>query len=233
MSDEVNGQVLAYCSQCEIPFPFAKALDGSVSIGLPGQDLYIGSMTFGSDGLHIEGSTATCPRCGNMGSIPDGSYRFMRDSIRLIRGLTREDASTTVAVLRQIHAGVDASNELLEGLPEQTRELIAKARKSDNFKFIISILLALLIYFASTRATGQLTSDVQHLTSEVQQLSTQVHATNEYERCLVEQLGPTIREMSSQALSGKEQVSQRPIRKTDPCWCGSRRKFQKCHGRKK
>jgi outer membrane murein-binding lipoprotein Lpp len=127
---------------------------------------------------------------------------------------------------------VDASNELLEGLPEQTRELIVTARKSDNFKVIISILLALLLYFASNRATGQLTSDVQHLTSDVQQLSTEVHAANEYERCLVGQLGPTIREMNSQSLSGKDQVSQQFIRKTDPCWCGSERKFQRCHGRK-
>jgi hypothetical protein len=71
VSDQVNGQVLAYCSQCEIPFPFAKALDGSAAIGLPGQDLYIGLMTLGSDGLHIEGSAATCPRCGNMSSISD------------------------------------------------------------------------------------------------------------------------------------------------------------------
>jgi hypothetical protein len=233
VSDQVNGQVLAYCSQCEIPFPFAKAHDGSFGIGLPGQSLYIGSMTLGSDGLQIEGSTATCPRCGNMASIPDGSYKFIRDNIRLIRGLTREDASTTVEVLRQIQAGVDASNELLEGLPEQTRELIAKAQKSENFRFLISALLALLLYFASTRATGQLTSDDQHLTSEVQQLSTEVRATNEYERCLVEQLGPMIREMNSQSVTGKEQVAQRSIRKTDPCWCGSRRKFQKCHGREK
>jgi hypothetical protein len=232
MSDQANGQVLAYCSRCEIPFPFAKAVGGSVAIGMPGQDLYIGSMTLGSDGLHVEGSTATCPRCGNMGSITDGSYRFIRDNIRLIRGLTREDASTTVEVLRQIHAGVDANNELLDALPEETRELIAKAQKSDNYKFIISILLALLLYFASVRAIGQLTSDVQDLTGDVQQLSTEVHATNEYERRLMEQLGPTIRQINSQSLLGNEHVSQRIIRRTDPCWCGSERKFHKCHGRK-
>jgi uncharacterized protein YecA (UPF0149 family) len=120
---------------------------------------------------------------------------------------------------------------LLETLPEQTRELIAKARKSDNFKFIISILLALLIYFASTRGDGQSTNDVQHLTNDVEQLSKQLQASNEYEQCLIDQLGPTIRDMSSSSESEKERP-QRPVRKQDPCWCGSERKFHKCHGRK-
>jgi hypothetical protein len=231
VSDQANGQVVAYCSQCQIPFPFATTRDGSIAIGLPGQDLYIGSMTFGPEGFQIEGSTATCPRCKTSASIPDGSYRVLRDNIRLIRGLTREDASTTAEVLRQIRSGVDASNELLATLPDQTRELIAKARKSDNFKFIVSILLALLIYFASTRGDGQTTNDIQHLTNDVQQLSKQLQVSNEYEQCLIEQLGPAIRDMSS--LSEPEVGrSLRSVRKSDPCWCGSNRKFQNCHGRK-
>ncbi len=59
---------------------------------------------FGS-GMHLDNvaladlagiQAGPCPRCGNMGHIPDGSYKFIGDVTELLRGATARAAPEIV-----------------------------------------------------------------------------------------------------------------------------------------
>jgi hypothetical protein len=73
-------------------------------LGPGGQDVYINMQQHGPT-VKLEGSEARCPSCGNMGRIRDGFYDtvlgIVRESVRVLRTLTPEEAAALAKLLQQ------------------------------------------------------------------------------------------------------------------------------------
>src|SRR5881227_499873 len=79
--------VLAVCDTCGTAFPSGIFIENSTDITMAGN------------------RSGPCPRCGGMGSIPDGRYDATRDSIRIMA-----TSATSLESLRRLEAVLRAVN---------------------------------------------------------------------------------------------------------------------------
>ncbi|MBI3880150.1 MAG: SEC-C domain-containing protein [Verrucomicrobia bacterium] len=160
-----------------------------------------------------------CPKCGGMGKVPDGSYEFIDNSIRLLSGpgitighlkklaaiVLRAKQTNAVAetVRSDVKKDLPELSHLAEALPKTRAELYA-------FLSLLVALIALLLKAEKSEPKQSVTAE-QVINSVVIQNSS----------------GGTVNLNSGK--SGKK--SGVKIGRNDSCPCGSGKKFKHCCGK--
>ena len=113
----------------------------------------------------LQGNLSQCPKCGAMGSVPDGQYNFYQDTIEFLGG--PEWAATDLrAALRVLEKARDEQTDIAELTKELEREAPALAaitrllpeNKSQAYQLIGLILLALNILLSQCTGVSETVS---------------------------------------------------------------------------
>lgn len=170
------------------------------------------------------GNRSQCPRCGYMGSIPDGLYDTFGDTLRILATTPRSAASLEhlAAVLRSAQeqgkdreataATIESEVPEFAGLAGGLRQL-----KGWSIHEWLSLLLPCLLAFLFRLPTSS-TSVTQ------QQLDQLVHE-------FVQALPPP--DPSPKTAPSPEPVTHSAplaVRPNDRCPCGSGNRYRHCHG---
>ena len=195
--------VLAVCDTCGTAFPSGIFIENSTDITMAGN------------------RSGPCPRCGGMGSIPDGRYDATRDSIRIMA-----TSATSLESLRRLEAVLRAVNR-----PGVSGQAVADAIKSkapefnalapvvqrggiDVGKWILVLLTAILVW--------------QGMRAE----SANKGATTEQIREIYRQVFQQTQAAPLPPVNRVPLISPRPPpSRNGPCFCGSGKKYKRCHGR--
>ena len=243
--------VLAWCPVCEAPFHAGEFGGGVMALGPRGQDVYIGRMRQTAQGeVDLRGSTAKCPVCDNMGQIQDGLYDtvlgVVRESARIFRSLTTEESAALAEVLRQRQQGQVDDAAVVAATPSEAKDWIGKVLKRVDKKFWISILLAVLLAVQSNLSADSSTQSIQaevarseHSThQQIGRINRQDEQLRELVQELLNRLGPeepgksqVRKPAAAKALppvATRQPPDTMPTRNA-PCWCGSGRRFKRCH----
>src|SRR5438132_7871534 len=99
--------VLAVCDTCGTPFPSGFFFENSSDITMVGN------------------TSGPCPKCGGMGTVPDGRYDATGDSIRILATSAR-----SIESLRRLESTLRGVNR-----PGVTGQAVAAAIKSQSPEF--------------------------------------------------------------------------------------------------
>lgn len=154
-----------------------------------------------------------CPSCGGRGHVPDGVYEFVGDAVRWLTG-----PGTSYAQLRRLqdilHAVrsrersiEDAGEEVERELPQFTAVFDWLRRRENRMEVATwaAILIAILAWLCPM--------------SEDPAQPVAAPPTVNAERVL--------RNAAEQAL---RPVPSHKVGRNEPCYCGSGKKYKKCHG---
>ena len=177
--------------------------------------------TSGPQNVNITNSKyGPCPRCGSMGIIPDGTYRFVGSTISLLTG-----PSSSVRLLRKVETILKAArkakhskNRILKDV-EQTSPQIASALRTvpaiDNLPAWLSVIIT-LVMLALQIHLGYLKQD-------------------ESKDRFIEYLLEENRALKSKSIAPLDEPTHQPFVRTkkkvgrnDKCPCGSGKKYKKC-----
>lgn len=123
----------AFCTKCENVFSSGFIFGGT------------------SRNITLQGNLASCPKCGGIGIVPDGTYDFIEDTIHILSG-----PETTLDSLRRLKSILEKAKEedrepqevaatIKREIPEQS--LIAdnlEKEKKDKFRFQITLMVAIV-----------------------------------------------------------------------------------------
>ncbi len=231
--------ILASCSACGRSFVAGQFGADGMALGIAGQSVYIEHLESGPGGVQMQGVAASCPYCGGVGNIPDGTYQYVRDGLRVLRQLTPAEARDLLQALKRYQDGAADEAEVQSHTPAAAVSLVRRAVDNADKKFWITILLTILLYVLSNRSASQ---DHQQL----QQQITQMQKVDEHQLQVEQEIAKMIQEAEHsqpQVVATKSSPSRaRPPstsvvqpehlpNKNDPCWCGSGRSFKRCHKR--
>jgi len=163
-----------------------------------------------------------CPRCGGMGSIPDGRYDATHDTIRIMATSTRsiESLRRLETVLRALDrpgvSGAAVAAAIQRQAPEFSALVPVVQRGGFDVKGWLGIILAAILVMYATwdrfdpANKGATPEQIREIYRQVIQQT---------------QAAPT-----SSTMNRVPPVSPRPSRNS-LCRCGSGKKFKRCHGR--
>jgi hypothetical protein len=211
-----------------------------MALGLGGQSVYIGHMQGKGPGVvELEGVQVSCPRCGSMGSIPNGTYDFVRKGMRLLRDLTPQQSRTLAESLRQFQADPSTEIEVDDALPEDTKAFLLSVFQKADKKFWAGILVGMLAvvlgYLGTKDIVGAIGENRAVATQQFQQL-------DENDRAVCQELAEIMKAVDANRPVAARTPPARAVppptstavpaelpNKNDSCWCGSGRKFKRCH----
>ncbi len=252
MSTDANAcAVVAWCETCELPFPAGKLGAGDFALGVRGQDVSVSKMRVDRAGVvSIQGSTASCPTCGNMGTIPDGLYDtisgVVRQSAKVFRSFSPEEAARFITALRKCERNEIDDDAVVAAAPPAARKwmkdtLKLVVRRDILIPILISVLIAVCGAYLSDVATQQIESAIQHSNASTHQQVKKLDHRVEHLNGLVKIMLKEVEQENGQSISPKISSSraQPPMTSGSPpdttpnrnaaCWCGSGRKFKRCH----
>ncbi len=136
-----------------------------------------------SSGIYIENATSVtlagntagpCPRCGDMGHVPDGTFNFTEDTIELLQGPRRtvSELQNLAEILRQARERHASTEEVAETIrresPQLTRlaDLLPRTR-SELYGFI-QIVLAVIAIVLTQAAVQRI--DIQEVDVDIDQV---------------------------------------------------------------
>ena len=208
----------------------------------------------GGGTVKMEDVEAACPYCGAVGRVPDGIYDFVRESVRLLRQVNREEALSLIDVLQRYEQDESSDEEVAAAAPAEVRSFIREVLAKADKKFWIGIILTLLIViyqkYDSSVSTTAIQNDISRnsevlrqqlnqLSENDQRLSQQLHQLDENHRQLSLQVSDILNELQEEPASCPTARSSPPAtsldpperlpNKNDPCWCGSQRAYKRCH----
>lgn len=185
----------AICNKCGIVFDSSFELSGNISIIMEGC------------------SSGPCPKCGSMGSIPNGMYKFINGVLSLLNSdnYSRSDLIYLTNELKKIkdnRSSIDeVALELEENSPKfsQILELLPKNReeKRSDLQFWISTIISVIMLFISIKPS---TPSIN--IEQVINVMYQVGESKEYDYI----------------------IKYNDIKRNDKCPCGSGLKVKRCHG---
>jgi SEC-C motif len=232
--------IVASCPKCGLMFPVSRAGPAGIAIGLPGQSLQIGKMYSTGSGLMIEDSTASCPKCGTPGRIPDGLYTFVREGFTFARSLTPSEAVAVVQALRAYRGGDASEEEVVAAAPPASATFLVSLLTKLDKKFWAGILLALILALWAKADTSHISLEDAAIEQQLQQISEEEQAISSELSHLDPQAdeesrapSPAVRSPTPRAIPPETNLqppSMLPA-KNDPCWCGSGRRYHRCHRR--
>jgi uncharacterized protein YecA (UPF0149 family) len=173
-----------------------------------------------------------------MGRIPDGTYQYVREGIRVLRQLTPGQAQGLLQALKRYQDGNADEAEVQANTPAAAESVVRKAIANADKKFLVTILLTILLYLASSRSSSQGEHQLQQQIAQAQRVDAhqlQVEqeilkmiqsAEDEQPRQVDEKQAPPSRATPPETSVVKPDHLPN---KNDPCWCGSGRSFKRCH----
>jgi hypothetical protein len=194
--------VLAVCDSCGTAFPSGIFIENSTDITMAGN------------------TSGPCPRCGGIGHVPDGRYDATRDSIRIMATSAKsaESLQRLESVLRGVNRPGVSGRAVAEAIRTQAPEFsalapIAERRGFDVTPWILILLTAILVW--------------QGMRAESAANATQEQIREIY-RLVIQRTQPS----PSPTTNRVPLVSPRPSpSRNGPCFCGSGKKYKRCHGR--
>jgi len=123
---------------------------------------------FGSEGF-IGGNNAKnititgvkvgpCPKCGGMGSIPDGVYDIQDDMLKVIKasGASPETLQGLIGLLEALRRGEASSSQVMDRVEQEAPALAPTVRKalskSDPATWIAVLIAIIALYLQATAA---------------------------------------------------------------------------------
>jgi hypothetical protein len=195
------------------------------------------SMGVGASGLQIVGGRSSCPVCGKMGVIPDGSYSAPTESIIALRSLGNERLNAVVQVLRRSKTATadEIVSRIQQEVPEAADavETLVKwglGARSGTLAAWVAVIIMLLTVKSQTSTQNTVNNTVNNtVIVEASPPLSEDDLKNLIERKIAEAMEgrPPVRPTSN--TSRIEPLSPTPGR-NDPCHCGSGRRFKHCHG---
>ena len=156
-----------------------------MTLGERGQGVYIGHMSDTLGGVNLQDSMAQCPVCGTMGRIQDGLYDtvlgVVKESVRIFRSLTPEEAATLADALRKHRQDQADEETVVEASPPEAKGWIKQVLSKADKKFWAGILLSVLVAVqsniagdASTQSIGSVIAGSAHATQQqIEQINKQ------------------------------------------------------------
>ncbi|WP_416392516.1 SEC-C metal-binding domain-containing protein [Burkholderia sp. LFS061] len=206
---ELMAVIPAICDRCGTAFPSGFWMDGNTS------------------GITFTGSkSGPCPKCGGVGSIPDGVYALVNGLIQFARagGLPAE----RLAMLSEVATAARAQNWSREQFTDEAERRAPGAasllswmpeNKSEWYTFIGILITVLALLQASS---GYTLKDLISAGAEqpAAARSSQAPSTSNTPRALPQQA----RDPGMMRIGNK-------VGRNELCPCGSGIKFKRCHGR--
>ena len=182
-----------------------------------GSGLYFENTT----NVTLSGNRAECPRCHNMAAIPDGLFNFLNDTIEIIKApkitVTKlEYYRNLVGKLKEEKADFEeVKSELNENAPELSKliDFLPKTR-SELYTFL-ALILATITFTLNQLNKNE---DKTNITNEI----------NVYN--VIEYYNMNYTKTDDSVINSKP-IKKRKVGRNDPCFCGSKLKFKKCHGK--
>ena len=188
----------AFCGSCGLVFPSGIVIENST-------------------GISLSGVGARCPRCGGIGSVPDGIYNVLGQTVQLLAGpgrtseqllrlkstleIARDQQQETEEVRKAVLAAAPELTGLASAMPTTRTELYA-------FITVVLTLLALLVSaYGAFKPNGPSQSEIDAMVQKALTGS-------------APQSPPTVKKQEKQK---KGQVGRNEL-----CPCGSGKKFKRC-----
>lgn len=198
-------QVPAICDSCGLIFTTTSVIGGDAA------------------GVTFIGCSIECPRCGAMARIPDGAYNFIGKSIELLRG-----SNSSIEQVRKLQALLQNAQQRQED-PEKLSQVIQQElpqfsslsdilpkNRTDLYAFITILLTIVGMILAAWK------DNKEPPKIEINQV------TNVFNQQPV--LADT-QQSKKQRIAPSANAKPKKIGRNDPCYCGRRIKYKKCHGR--
>jgi hypothetical protein len=120
-----------------------------------GSEGFIGGT--GSTNITITGSkVGPCPKCGGMGSIPDGVYDLQDDTLKVIKasGTSPETLQSLIGLLEALRRGEASSSQVIDRVEQEAPALAPTVRKalekSDPAKWVMLLIAVISLYLQLT-----------------------------------------------------------------------------------
>jgi uncharacterized protein YecA (UPF0149 family) len=178
----------------------------------------------------VDSKMGPCPNCGSYGVIPDGVFNFAEKSFSLFNSSSTslEKLQVIESVLRELGFKNNTKDNVISQINEidsQVAEILRRIPSSSNYKQWISLaltLLALLIagqqaYFNDSEKKHQLKEEMfyEKLLKQNEELIKITKNTNEH--------------LSAKDSTKISNTKRKKIGRNEPCFCGSGKKYKKCH----
>lgn len=182
--------------------------------------IFRSGFSFGSSfGVLLRGNkSGPCPRCGDMGHVPDGLYNFVGDVIQVLSAPARtiDELRRLEDILRRARAAQKTQDEVAEEIRKEVPSLTPLAallprNRSELYTFLALVASAVqLILTLQPQASGNVT--IQNVT---------INPTQVIEQTII-QASPA---------AAAAPPSKPTTARNDPCPCGSGKKYKHCHGK--
>lgn len=216
-------------------------------LGPPGSTTYIGRMETRGGAVEMEGVEVSCPYCGEMGRVPDGLYDFVSETRQVFQHLTSEQSRSMVHALRRYEAGEIDEAQVESATPAEAKALIRSTLKKADKKYWISLLVMMLIFFAQWRLSNDSTKAIERGVDQAQlAIAQEYEQLNQHEQAVCNEISEMMRQADAASDESMDRTKRTPAaravppstsvspphvlpNKNDPCWCGSDKKFKRCH----
>lgn len=174
---------------------------------------FIGNGTVVMEGC----SSGPCPKCGSMGNVPNGIYKFINGVLALLNSenYSNSDLIYLTNELNKIKDNKSSVEEVKLELEEKSPkfskvlDLLPKTRdeKRQDFQFWIGTIISLMMFIASMKPT---TPNIEKNINIEQVINVMYQVENDEETGII--------------------TKYKDVGRNEKCPCGSGLKFKKCHG---
>lgn len=158
-------------------------------------------------------TSGPCPKCGDVGRVPDGTYDVFGDTLKLLSGpsQTIEDLRRLSDILANARAQKASRDEVIATVEEN----VPKLRSIGDFlpqtrPELYTVIGLVIAAIALLSGNGSKKSDTEITFNQV---INQIYGENQ------------------PAKSGRPAAAQEKIGRNQPCPCNSGKKYKHCHGK--
>lgn len=214
--------LIAECATCGHPFLGGEVdSNGEVRIGIGPTTLRAADqgMTIGSHAgtTRWSGVELKCPRpaCDGWGTVPDGFVDWFRGAVTLLTATPREHLNALVDALRARMAGEITDEQVVEAAPPATQPWLREAIAKYHLNYLLFLILAIL------GAQSAIAKDVSAVDRALHKAIAAVSrdAPKPKRPPPLKATPPAAKVVKPTAMPNLN----------DPCWCGSGRKYRRCH----
>lgn len=186
----------AFCDNCGTIFPSGFLIDHASHVTLSGN------------------KSGPCPKCGGMGSIPDGVFNFVGNVVEILSApqVTLEKLQRLSQLASELKdKAVESTLEKIEKEFPELKETIENVRKDSGH-----IVTWLTLFFLAVQTVIQAAAyfaDKSPSKNEIQNM-----------------IDSSIQKSFQQNQPGKPTFSPDSPKRIDPCPCGSGKRFKNCCG---
>jgi SEC-C motif len=174
-------------------------------------------------------SISPCPYCGGEGHIPDGIYNTAAEGIRVFA--TSPRSAQSLALLRILleearnrkASGAQVADAIDQRAPEfkSLASFLRKFGRSDVIA-LITLLVLLISWYQSNKDSAAQLDAIKAQTQATQAQTTELERIY---NAIISQVQVPEKQPVDPATGAPTKLGR-----NDTCWCGSGKKFKRCHG---